>query len=64
MVIRRVPGGEEKYRYDMPTVMLGGRYGLHYAAWKKFIGIYPVAASRQSSIGGVRGCAAQHAVSE
>nr|WP_052521692.1 DUF1801 domain-containing protein [Agreia bicolorata] len=38
-----MPGGEEKFRYDMPAVMLGGRYGLHYAAWKKFVGLYPIA---------------------
>lgn len=42
-LLEAVPGGEEKYRYDMPAVMLGGRYGLHYAAWKKFIGLYPIA---------------------
>lgn len=33
---------EEKIRYAMPAVMLGGRYGLHYAGWKKHIGLYPV----------------------
>jgi uncharacterized protein YdhG (YjbR/CyaY superfamily) len=43
VLLEAVPGGEEKYRYDMPAVMLGGRYGLHYAAWKKFIGLYPIA---------------------
>jgi len=42
-LLEAVPGAEEKYRYDMPAVMLGGRYGLHYAAWKKFIGLYPIA---------------------
>jgi len=42
-LLEAVPGGEEKFRYDMPAVMLGGRYGLHYAAWKKFIGLYPIA---------------------
>jgi len=39
----QVPGAEEKVRYDMPAVMLGGRYAIHYAAWKKHLGIYPVA---------------------
>jgi uncharacterized protein YdhG (YjbR/CyaY superfamily) len=43
ILLKAVPGGEEKYRYDMPAVMLGGSYGLHYAAWKKFIGLYPIA---------------------
>ena len=33
---------EEKIRYGMPAVMLGGRYALHYAGWKKHIGLYPV----------------------
>ena len=40
---RAAPGGEERFRYGMPAVMLGGRYGLHYAAWKKHLGLYPVA---------------------
>lgn len=40
---RAVPGGEERFRYGMPAVMLGGRYGLHFAAWKKHLGLYPVA---------------------
>lgn len=42
-ILEAVPSDEEKVRYDMPAVMLGGRYALHYAAWKKHIGIYPVA---------------------
>jgi len=39
----QAPGAEEKIRYDMPAVVLGGRYAIHYAAWKKHLGIYPVA---------------------
>ncbi len=39
---RGVPGGEEKVRYGMPAVMLGGRYALHFAGWKKHLGLYPV----------------------
>ncbi|GGE94769.1 iron chaperone [Mycetocola zhadangensis] len=39
---RGVPGGEEKIRYGMPAVMLGGRYAIHFAGWKKHIGLYPV----------------------
>ena len=37
-----VPGGEEKIRYGMPAVMLGGRYAIHFAAWKKHLGLYPI----------------------
>ncbi|MGX5682489.1 iron chaperone [Schumannella luteola] len=37
-----VPGGEEKIRYGMPAVLLGGRYAIHFAGWKKHIGLYPV----------------------
>lgn len=35
---------EEKIRYGIAAVMLGGRYALHFAGWKKHIGIYPVPA--------------------
>lgn len=33
---------DEKVRYDIAAVMLGGRYALHFAGWKKHIGLYPV----------------------
>ena len=26
----------------MPAVMLGGRYAIHYAGWKRHLGLYPV----------------------
>ena len=39
---RGVPGADEKIRYGMPAVMLGGRYAIHFAGWKKHIGLYPV----------------------
>ena len=42
-IVGQVPGAQEKIRYGMPAVMLGGRYAIHYAAWKKHIGLYPVA---------------------
>ena len=38
-----VPDAREKVRYDMPAIMLGGRYAIHFAAWKHHIGMYPVA---------------------
>ncbi|WP_251856540.1 iron chaperone [Herbiconiux sp. L3-i23] len=39
---RAVPGGTEKVRYGMPAIMLGGRYAIHFAGWKKHIGLYPI----------------------
>jgi uncharacterized protein YdhG (YjbR/CyaY superfamily) len=41
-ILAEVPGAEEKIRYGMPAVMLGGRYAIHYAAWKRHLGLYPV----------------------
>ena len=42
--VREATGAEpeEKIRYGIAAVMLGGRYALHYAGWKKHIGLYPV----------------------
>ncbi|WP_256793042.1 iron chaperone [Terrabacter sp. Ter38] len=39
---RAVPGGEEKIRYGMPAIMFSDRYGIHFAGWKKHVGLYPV----------------------
>lgn len=39
-----VPDPQEKIRYGMPAVMLGGRYAVHFAAWKKHFGLYPIPA--------------------
>lgn len=38
-----LPDAPEKIRYGMPAIVLGGRYALHFAAWKHHVGIYPVA---------------------
>ena len=38
---RGVPDADEKIRYGMPAIMLGGRYAIHFAGWKKHIGLYP-----------------------
>ena len=43
ILLDSVPDGIEKVRYDMPAVVIGGRYAIHYAAWKHHLGIYPVA---------------------
>ncbi|HEY6799998.1 MAG TPA: DUF1801 domain-containing protein [Agromyces sp.] len=37
-----VPDGDEKIRYGMPAVMLGGRYAIHFAGWKHHVGLYPI----------------------
>ena len=36
------PEGHEVVRYGMPAVMVGERYGLHFAGWKKHLALYPV----------------------
>ena len=41
-VLRGMPGATETIRYGMPAAMLGGRYGLHFAAWKRHAALYPV----------------------
>lgn len=42
VILAHVPHPDEKVRYGLAAVMLGGRYALHYAGWKKHIGLYPV----------------------
>jgi len=37
-----VPGSGETIRYQMPCVVLGDRYLVHYAGWSNHIGLYPV----------------------
>lgn len=39
---RALPDGEERIRYGMPAIMLNERYAIHFAGWKKHIGLYPV----------------------
>lgn len=41
-LLRCIPGGTEAFRYGMPAVMIDARHGLHYAAWKKHLALYPV----------------------
>jgi uncharacterized protein YdhG (YjbR/CyaY superfamily) len=37
-----VPDADEKVRYGMAAFMLGGRYAIHFAGWKRHVGLYPV----------------------
>lgn len=44
------PHPAEKLRYGIAAVQLGGRYWLHYAGWKKHLGIYPVPATGDAEL--------------
>jgi uncharacterized protein YdhG (YjbR/CyaY superfamily) len=37
-----LPDAEERIRYGMPAIMLNDRYALHFAGWKKHVGLYPI----------------------
>ncbi|MFN0073988.1 MAG: iron chaperone [Chloroflexota bacterium] len=36
------PTAEESISYQMPTFNLNGKHLVHFSAWKKHIGMYPV----------------------
>ena len=38
-----VPKGEETIRYGMPTIQIGGKNLIHFAAMKGHLGFYPTA---------------------
>ncbi|HEV2667864.1 MAG TPA: DUF1801 domain-containing protein, partial [Blastocatellia bacterium] len=38
---KAAPGAEETISYQIPTFNLKGRYLIHFAAYKKHIGLYP-----------------------
>lgn len=42
IITKQFDGADETIRYGMPAVMVGKRYGLHYAGWKKHVALYPV----------------------
>jgi uncharacterized protein YdhG (YjbR/CyaY superfamily) len=42
VILNRLPEGEQAIRYGMPAVMVGKRYGLHFAGWKRRVALYPV----------------------
>ena len=37
-----VPDASEKIRYDIAAVMLDPTHAIHFAGWKKHVGMYPV----------------------
>lgn len=42
------PDAKEKISYQIPTFELNGRNLVHFAAWKKHIGIYPIPAGSEA----------------
>ncbi len=57
ILLAAFPDSTEEIRYGMPAVMFGRRYGMHYAGWKKHIGLYPVPVfdePLESEVGGYR----------
>lgn len=43
-----VPEAKEKISYQIPTFELNGRNLVHFAAWKKHIGMYPIPAGSEA----------------
>lgn len=41
-ILAEVPDPRETIRYGIAAVMLGGRYAVHFAGWKRHIGLYPI----------------------
>lgn len=41
LITSLIPKGEEVIRYGMPTIQLGGKNVVHYAAMKGHLGFYP-----------------------
>lgn len=37
-----VPDAQEKIRYDIAAVMVDPTHAIHFAGWKKHVGVYPV----------------------
>jgi uncharacterized protein YdhG (YjbR/CyaY superfamily) len=37
-----VPGSAERISYAMPTITVDGQSLVHFAAWKRHIGLYPL----------------------
>ena len=41
VVLQAAPEAEEMIRYAMPTYKVGGKTLIHFAAFKKHLGLYP-----------------------
>ena len=52
------PAATESISYDMPTFNLNGRYLVYFGAYKKHIGLYPVATTHPDLVEALRPYAA------
>ena len=43
-----VPDAEEYISYKMPAFKVNGEYFIHFSAWKKHIGMYPIPAGNEA----------------
>lgn len=43
-----VPDAEEHISYNMPAFKVNGEYFIHFSAWKKHIGMYPIPAGNEA----------------
>ena len=41
-IARAIPGLQESIRYNMPVMGCDGKYVVHFAGWKRHIGMYPI----------------------
>ena len=41
-ILAAAPNAEEAIRYDMPAFSIGKSTFLHFACWKKHVGLYPI----------------------
>ena len=42
IILAALPGSAEKIRYGMPAIAVSGTRWLHFAAWRRHVGLYPV----------------------
>jgi uncharacterized protein YdhG (YjbR/CyaY superfamily) len=42
------PGAEEIISYGIPTFTLGGKHLVYFAAWKRYISVYPLPAGDEA----------------
>lgn len=51
VLTKAIPGAEEAISYQIPTLRLGGKNVVHFAAWKAHYAIYPASARVVAELG-------------